>query len=244
MRKNIIPGLLLTLAAISLQAQNPKQMPRRAQAINLSERWGNYERSQYFGVRFGLNVSQLMFYGTDVDNNSRAGFNGGLVAGFMLAKSTPIFLETGLLYQGKGAFVNNDRADRVTIRQHFLEIPVLFKYKIHTGVDYLKVQPFFGAFMAFGVSGDTRFYEADPAKYEVDSQGRYKRGTFSNGGLRAFDFGLKMGCGLSVRNFYIELGYSIGLVNAARDSFTDFGYDSFDNSIHTGCFSTTLGLDF
>ena len=217
MRKNIILGFLLAFAAANISAQNPNQMPKKAQAINLSERWGNYERSQYFGVRFGMNVSQVMFYGPDVDNSSRVGFNGGLVAGFMLSKSTPIFIETGLLYQGKGAYVNNDRDDRVTIRQHFLEIPAVFKYKIQTGVDHLKA---------------------------VDSRGRYKRDTFSEGGLRAFDLGIKMGCGLSMRNFYFELGYSIGLVNAARDSFNDFGFDNFDNSIHTGCFSTTLGLDF
>ena len=244
MRKNIILGFLLAFAAANISAQNPNQMPKKAQAINLSERWGNYERSQYFGVRFGMNVSQVMFYGPDVDNSSRVGFNGGLVAGFMLSKSTPIFIETGLLYQGKGAYVNNDRDDRVTIRQHFLEIPAVFKYKIQTGVEHFKVQPFVGMFMAFGVSGETRFYGADPARYPVDSRGRYKRDTFSEGGLRAFDLGIKMGCGLSMRNFYFELGYSIGLVNAARDSFNDFGFDNFDNSIHTGCFSTTLGLDF
>ena len=165
MRKNIILGFLLAFVAANISAQNPNQMPKKAQAINLSERWGNYERSQYFGVRFGMNVSQVMFYGPDVDNSSRVGFNGGLVAGFMLSKSTPIFIETGLLYQGKGAYVNNDRDDRVTIRQHFLEIPAVFKYKIQTGVDHLKVQPFVGMFMAFGVSGETRFYGADPARY-------------------------------------------------------------------------------
>ena len=115
MRKNIILGFLLAFAAANISAQNPNQMPKKAQTINLSERWGNYERSQYFGVRFGMNVSQVMFYGPDVDNSSRVGFNGGLVAGFMLSKSTPIFTETGLLYQGKGAYVNNDRDDRVAI---------------------------------------------------------------------------------------------------------------------------------
>lgn len=237
-------GILLAFVATGLSAQNPNQMPRKPQAINLSERWGDYERHQYFGVRFGMNVSQLMFFGTNVDNSSRIGFNGGLVAGFMLSKSTPVFIETGLLYQGKGAYINNDRDDRVTIRQHYLEIPAVFKYKIQTGVEHFKVQPFLGIFMGFGVSGETRFYQADATIYPVDSRGRYKRDTFSSGGLRAFDLGLKTGCGFSARNFYFELAYSIGLLNVARDSFSDFAYDNFDNSIHTGCFSATIGLDF
>ena len=131
-----------------------------------------------------------------------------------------------------------------TIRQHFFEIPILFKYKIQTSVDNLKVQPFLGGFIAIGLGGETRFYNADPLLYPVDERGRYKRGTFSDGAFRAFDAGLKMGCGMSYRNFYAELSYSIGIMNAAQKEFNDFGFDNFDNSIHNGNFAITLGLDF
>ena len=244
MKKNIIVVLLACVTLSQAMAQNPNQMPRKAQSINLSERWGNYERRQYFGVRFGMNVSQVMFSGTTVDNSSRTGINGGIVAGFMLAKTTPIFFETGILYQGRGAYINSGKIDKVTIREHFFEFPILFKYKIQTNAEHLKIQPFFGGFIAVGLGGDTRFYQADITKYPVDALGRYKRGTFSNGGLRAFDTGLKMGCGMSYRNLYIELSYTIGLMNAAQDEFEDFDYDKFDNTIHNGSFAATLGLDF
>lgn len=244
MKKNIILGILACLLSLQGFAQNPNQMPKKAQRIDLSERWGNYERRQYFGIRFGMNVSQVMFYGPDVDNSSRLGLNGGIVAGFMLAKTAPIFLETGLLYQGKGAYINGGKKNEITIRQHFLEIPILFKYKIQTNVDNLKIQPFLGGFIAIGLGGETRFYHADPQFYPVDERGRYKRGTFSDGAFRAFDAGLKMGCGMSYRNLYVELSYTIGIMNAAQKEFNDFGFDNFDNSIHNGNFAITLGLDF
>lgn len=244
MRTHIISGIIVCLLSITGFAQNPNQMPRKASKINLSERWGNYERRQYFGVRFGMNVSQVMFYGPDVNNSSRLGLNGGIVAGFMLAKTAPIFLETGLLYQGKGAYINGGKKNEVTIRAHFFEIPFILKYKIQTNIDDFKIQPFLGGFMAIGLGGETRFYDADPTMYPVDSRGRYKRGTFSDGALRGFDIGLKMGCGMSYKNFYFELSYSIGIMNAAQKEFQDFGFDSFDNSIHNGTFATTLGLDF
>lgn len=225
-------------------AQNSHQMPRRTQVMNISERWSDYERPQYFGVRFGMTASQLIFSGPSVDNSTRIGINGGIVAGFRLSKNVPIFFETGLMYQGKGAYINGGDADEIDIRAHFLELPLIFKWKIHTRVDYLKVQPLFGGFLAVGVAGETRFYQADPTVYGTDALGRYKRGTFSDGSLRAFDAGLRVGCGISYRNFYAELTYSISLTNAAQDEFQDFGYDSFDNTIRHGCLAFTLGLDF
>ena len=68
--------------------------------------------------------------------------------------------------------------------------------------------------------------------------------------MRAFDAGIRLGCGLAYTNFYFEARYDIGLYNIATDNFEKdnlnkhYGYDSFDDNIHTGCFSLIVGVEF
>lgn len=237
------PLLLLTILlaacfSVSASAQNNRQMPKSAQSV--SGRWNDYERSRYFGVRIGVNTSQLFFRGCPASTSSMTGMNLGFFAGWKITQTAPLFFETGVVYMGGGAYINEDDPKHITMREHNLDLPLIFKYKFSTRAEDLYIQPLFGLYMAFGVGGETRIYDPIP-------EAREKRSTFGKGGLRAFDLGLKMGCGISFRNLYFELAYSLGLLNIASDSFDRdqlLHYDHFDNHLRNGVLSASIGIDF
>lgn len=266
--KNILLATTLMLASGTF-AQTTTRMPYGAKKTNMiASRWNNYDRHQYFSVRLGLNISQMYYNGMESGFRSRAGFDFGLYSGWQLGSDVPIFFETGLEYSGKGAksdprIVVEDPAGTKTdygkasvySSLHYLEIPFVFKYKIHTGVRGLTIQPLFGGFMAFGVGGVSKYYFANDMSTIIPSTAEYggyraKESSFRDGGYRAFDAGLRLGCGIAYTNFYFEMRYDIGLYDIASDNFRNdklnkyYGYDGFDNSIHTGCISMTVGVEF
>lgn len=241
----ILLTILLVCPIDNVLAQNSKQMPKNASTV--ARRWNDYERSKYFGVRIGINASQLFFRGCPALTSSMAGMNLGVVAGWKVTNTAPLFFETGLYYMGRGAYINDDDPKHISMREHNFDIPLLMKYKFSTPAEDLYIQPFFGMYMSFGIGGETRIYDDNPDL-------RDKHDTFRSGGLRAFDLGLKLGCGMSYRNFYFELAYSLGLLNAASSNFDSdnehlwndhlLKYDHFDNHLRNGVLSATIGIDF
>lgn len=151
-----------------------------------------------------------------------SGFNVGIVGGIQLAEATPLFLEGGLYYTEKGG-KGYHGGDKFTYDLNYLEIPIVVKYKYFFD-NAMALQPFFGGFLACGVGGKVKNYGA-----------REAFSSFSSDYFKRFDGGIRLGCGFSYTNFYLELAYDFGLANIC--------HDTFDKS-HTGCFYATLGVDF
>lgn len=188
----------------------------------------------YIGFRLGLNSSNLSFSGFNIDKSSLTGINIGVVYGMLLSDDMPIYFEPGVLISSKGVKINstNEQA-QVRTRLTYLEIPFVFKYKIEEIAEDLSLQPFLGGFMAVGLGGKSKYYDT-----------REKLNSFRSGAFRPFDIGIRLGCGVAYRNLYFDLSYDWGLANVASNKFGDFGYDEFDDAIHTRNLSFTFGLDF
>ncbi|MCM1107514.1 MAG: PorT family protein [Clostridium sp.] len=209
-------------------------LPTIAQDNNRS-RWFDYDRSTYYGVRLGVNAPNLYFRSMDrPDARALAGLNVAGVWGTQLGRGVPLFFETGLMYSEKGSKVKATAQDqRMTFNLKFLEIPLVFKYKVGLGIDDLSIQPFFGGFVALGMGGKTKLYDE-----------HNKVTSFGSGRFRRCDGGFRLGCGLAYQNFYFDLSYDVGLANIARDSFSAYNYDDFDSKIRTGTFTACVGIDF
>lgn len=247
MKKIIITAIALIIS-LSINAQEARNMPVGAKPTGkIAARWNNYERSQYFSVRTGLNVSQLYFSGMDVSSSSIAGFQIGFAAGWQLSSRTPLFAEVGISYSGKGASVVPPNVpptlpveggyNKLRYRMHTLNIPVVLKYKIRMNQRNFSIQPLFGLYMNLGMGGNCQ-----------DFWSRTTTGSFDDN-LDVFDAGLRLGCGMAYTNFYMELTYDIGLVNLAgkkgKFRYTDrMGYDDFDGGIRSGNLAITLGVEF
>ncbi len=182
-----------------------------------------YERNIYYGLRLGMGISTVNSDDSDLDGgSSQTGLNLGAVAGFQLAASAPVYLETGLFYTEKGGkgYVDNSK---FTYNLNYLEIPIIVKYRYSID-DSFSVQPFAGGYIAFGVGGKVKNY----SERETSS-------SFSENYFKRFDGGLKIGCGAEYQMIYAELAYDWGLANIC--------HSDFDTS-RTGCFYINCGVNF
>lgn len=233
MKKSIFALLMLFIWLPTSTINAQRYYERESYSMS---RWHDYQRGTYFGLRLGVNASTMRFKGTSglADARSIARFNLGLVCGQKLGNGLPFFFETGLLYTEKGTEIS--ATNEIGKRRHlmrYLEIPFVIKYKIETYVDDLNIQPFFGGFIAAGIAGKSKNYDT-----------RTKTSPFGNERFKRFDSGIRLGCGMAFQNFYLEMSYDIGLFNIAGKHYTDYHYDDFDGHIRTGCFSTTVGINF
>ncbi len=180
------------------------------------------ESTVYYGLRMGLNVSNLT--GDATDTGAKPGLNLAGVLGIRVSDSTPIFLESGLYYTQRGAKKNKNTYANL----NYLEIPILLKYGIQA-TDEIAVLPFIGPTFSYGISGKSKYGDAD----KVDS--------FSNDLLdfKRLDAGIKLGCGAEYNKLYLEMGYQFGLSNIA-----DWKIGADDASVHNGAFFVNLGVNF
>lgn len=160
----------------------------------------------YFGFRIGPSFTTISTDEKGFDFSAKTGLNFGVAAGFSLSNSLPVFLETGLYYNEKGGKANIGRTD-IKYRLNYLEIPFTFKYKYELD-DEISVQPYLGAYIAYGISGKIKDYDA------LTSESSYKNM------FHHFDAGMKIGCGMQYDMLYFELNYDLGLANIRDDEFT------------------------
>ena len=217
-------GLFLAMPALA-QYRYGNRSSRgdyKTKKVYRSNSWHNDDNT-YYGLRLGVASSTVNSDDRYLDgNNSSTGLNVGFVAGMQVAYNAPVFLESGLFYTEKGGKGYID-AKKFTYDLNYLEVPIVVKYKYYVN-NQLSIQPFFGGFLACGVSGKIKNF--------VD---REVEDSFSGDRFRRFDGGVRLGCGLSVQNIYFDLGYDIGLANICHDYF---------ETSHTGCFYANIGVDF
>ncbi len=195
----------------------------------------------YTGIRFGYNAATLRTSGFDgINSDVKSGVNVGVVFGWYLG-NTPVIIEPGVYYTLKGGKFSDKYSDGTDIKtnMHMFEIPLVFKYEVQFHNAGVCIHPFFGGFLAFGIGGNVKVSDY----YEND---KWSDSTFGDGraGLHRTDAGLRMGCGLGVDHFFIELAYDLGLVNLASDDYYYYNYDSFDDGIYSNTVSFSLGFNF
>ncbi len=233
--QNTLRAQLLILLFLFFAAPAAHALTPEAPKGSFAGRWKDYDRSQYFGVRLGVNLPALYFRGMGgVPTETLTGLRVGAVYGIQLTNELPLFVELGLNYSEKGARVEGNFArEQIDYKMRYLDLPFVLKYKFDLGADDFTLQPFFGGYAAMGVAGKARYYHS-----------REKLSTFRHNLFNVFDCGFRMGCGAAYRNFYLELSYEVGMTNVAHSDFRDLDYDDFDDNIRTGNLSVSVGLDF
>jgi len=177
----------------------------------------------YYGFRIGVNGATVKSDDARLDGGSmKSGLNVAAVAGIQLGMSAPIFFETGLAYTEKGG-KGTYEGKKFTYGLNYLEVPLVLKYFVNVAPD-ITVQPFLGGYLAFGVGGKVKDY---------GSRAAYS--SFSESNFNRFDGGLRVGCGLQMSVFCLEVGYDHGLSNICGDAFADS---------HTGTLFANIGVNF
>lgn len=132
----------------------------------------------HFGIRAG--VSSTSF---GEGSSSKTFPTGGLAVDFRIAP-IPLYLETGAYYANKGIELDNNYYD-YSSNNHTVNIPLVVSYHLYFN-DNMAIQPYFGGFAGYCVSGD----------YEED-------------------YGLRFGCGFNYGRLYANVGYDMGMKNFA-----------------------------
>lgn len=175
----------------------------------------------YFGLRLGPSFTNIT--GDDYSaGDTKTGVNVGMAIGIPVSLHMPLALETGLYYTEKGEAKSSTEPWRFSL--DYLEVPLVFKYHCYLDRN-LSLQPYFGGYVAVGVSGKAR---NTISKQSYNAFGR-------NCEFRRGDAGLKLGLGFSYDMFYADLNYDWGLANISKDSY----YDARNSAV-----TLNLGVNF
>lgn len=209
MKKIVFIMMAMLMAVIPSTAQNYKHSKYYNQKTgHLDYGFNNKGTDTYYGIRIGPGFSYVTSDDSRLDGGDwQTGLNVGVVAGFPLTYSDPLYLETGLYYIEKGGKKSLGGGKKMTYDLNYLEIPVVVKYKYEIDDD-LTIEPFAGGYFAAGVGGKIKNF----AEREAQS-------SFRSDNFRRLDGGLRIGCGIGYDMFYADLTYDIGLANICHDTF-------------------------
>lgn len=225
---------LIALAAVMMPVAGIAQNYRSSRYYNhgtgrLDYSYGRHDSglgtgNMYYGFRIGPSFSTVSSDDSRLDGgDSQTGLNVGALVGIPLSASIPLYIEPGLFYTEKGGKKKLADGKKMTYDLNYLEMPVVLKY-IYSVDSHFSIQPLFGGYLAYGVSGKMKNYG-----------NREAQDSFSDENFRRFDGGLRVGCGLAYDLFYFDVSYDIGLANIC--------HDTFDTS-HNGCLQLNFGVNF
>jgi hypothetical protein len=193
-----------------------------------------------FGVKAGLNVST--FGGSELENESRVGFMGGLSLDADLEK-LPFLIEAGIYYTQKGPKgeygpgllpPGGNRGNAGNFKLEYIELPIMAKYIIETE---RQLQPnlIFGPYVGFKIGSKVEEGNAGGQigtlqPYIVDISDK----------LNKIDAGLAIGAGSAIilnnLNLNFQAKYSIGLTPVFKDEA--------DNGGKNRAFTLSVGITF
>lgn len=192
--------LLFSLNVIGLSAQNGYP----AYGAPKVNRWT-------FGIKSGVNVSDISNYPLNITTRSKTGFHFGFTGDYILSDN--IYFQPSLLLCGKGAKGNYivPKEDyrpaftaEKTINLYYLEIPLMLAYKIPV-TDILKIGLQFGPTISIGIFGKTKDEALGQEMFSSDSfQKKY--------GFERADFGIGGGVTAELfKHYRLGVSYTKGL---------------------------------
>lgn len=171
----------------------------------------------YYGVRIGASFSNLDVNvgGQGVDLGTKTGMTLAGVIGLRVSESVPVFLESGLYYNGRGA-----KKDEAKLNLNYFDIPILIKYGVNVK-DQITILPFVGPYFGYAIGGKATIGDIDG-------------NPFRDGMVKHGDMGFKFGAGVEYNMLYLEAGYQAGVANIGKKP----------NETHTGSFFMNFGINF
>ncbi|WP_460951430.1 porin family protein [Spirosoma daeguense] len=175
-----------------------------------------------FGLKGGWNFSQLALAKTDVPGGIRFGGNVGVTTTYTFTNN--LFLQSGLSFTTKGAKIKGDapigftdrilypgREAQLKSNQMYVQTPLFIGYKIRVSPAATIVVNA-GLYFAYGIGGKTEL-TGDIIYGDMIDYSTIEEPTFSNRGLKKFDYGIGTGIGVELGKTIISVGYELGMRN-------------------------------
>ncbi len=161
-----------------------------------------------FGVTAGMNVARV----TNIDAESRIGFNLGLRLDYGITDN--FYANGAFLFSQKGYKLDSDNLRGTTVKGNpgYFEIPLHVGYRYHLD-DNLNLFIETGPYFAFGICGKQKAEEnISGASVTVDND------YFGDDRGRVFDGGWGLRFGFEVSSFQIHMAYDYGFAKVWEGS--------------------------
>lgn len=171
--------------------------------------------AQTFGIKGGLNSSNIIFKENDKDLSDNfdplLGFHAGLTAEFPI--NNLFSFQTGALLSTKGMkFEELNRVEDVTSKMNllYLDIPLHLKANFGSSED-LNIYALAGPYIGIGIVG------------KIKTEGKsmddvIKFGSNEEDDLKRLDYGVSVGAGIELKKITIGATYNLGLANLVTDT--------------------------
>lgn len=188
-------------------------------SLNLSAQFANTKSSSFSsgdksyegwsGVTLSYNASSFVYSDGD-DSESFPGFSFGYVRGVNIIKKLPMFVEFGgeLQYRAK-----SESYDEIETKVNMLSvnIPVNLVYK-HNFTEDFAIKPFFGLGFRGNIFGKYKY------SYDFDGESNEEsESIFENDGIKRFQMGWHIGCGVNYKMFNFALSYGKDFMEMSDD---------------------------
>ena len=215
---------------------------------------GLFAQAQTGQIRAGLNLANVSVTenGRVDDANQLTAFQIGVVGDIRLGVS-PLSLQSGILYTGKGSKIQEGTAGqsgyyKQTFNPRYLEVPVNFLFKAPLGGTRVFIGA--GPYAAIGIGGDVKtegtnilgqtYTRESDIKFSDDDPTTFNSEEGAGLGIvRRFDYGLNGTAGIEGKSMVLGVNYGLGL--AKLQSGSNSGADN--NNKHR-VLSFTLGFKF
>ncbi|MFI3304762.1 MAG: outer membrane beta-barrel protein [Rikenellaceae bacterium] len=237
--RHFLLSLLLTVVIASVAVAQPRRKPATRVIYGVTQTSSMQESYEdYFSVRIGANFADLI--DPHYTSNSQTGFNAALLYNISLADQMPIYLQTGLSVEMKGARSSTvlENVRRSHLKSYWLEVPVVVTFDMPIST-HTALVPEFGVYYAYAfqgsLEGDGEFYRPyDKQEIEIEDEG-----TINSRLFRRSDFGLRMGISMRYDNLLFGFAYDAGLLNTFSKDIRDLG-----TQLTTGCWSLNMQMRF
>lgn len=194
----------------------------------------------WWGIRGGVNFSNLS--SADYSTDYYTGYTVGATYSLPISKSIPIYIESGLYFQHRGArdkgFLT-DAGEDSTLKMYEFEVPLQLGFAAPISGKW-SIHPFVGLYYSVAVNGKFEIGddEFDPYKDELLQTLRDVE-PVEQQLLHRSDFGLRMGVSVLYNRYLLGFAYDAGLTNLYSKDLRDQGYEA-----QAGSFTLQVGYNF
>lgn len=192
----------------------------------------------FLSVRAGVNFASLI--SDDYSTDSQSGFNVAMLYNISLMESVPLYLQSGVGIEMKGARNSGliSTVETTHFKSYAIEIPAVVTFDVAINKN-MAIIPEFGVFYSFAftgsLEGDGQFYRPYKKLDIVTPSGEIEDTRL----FHRSDFGLRAGVSLRYMRCLFGFSYDAGLVNYFTKDLRDAGFKS-----STGSWSINVGYRF
>lgn len=182
---------------------------------------GTESFAQIFGIKAGLNLSNILAKDDDVtysdDFKMNPGFHIGPTVEFSINEL--FAFESGLLLSTKGTKISEketymDETWSYSSKVNLLYLDIPLTAKANFDIGSLIIYGTFGPYIGMGISGKTKYEYTGNGETETDEED-INFGSDEDD-LKRLDYGITAGAGMEFNAIQIGITYSLGLANISN----------------------------